>query len=60
MSTGFLAQHEKAHITKDLHICQRFGAEEKGGGALLHFTKFKLEVGFFWQIFTKLSRADES
>lgn len=32
LASIFPAQHEKAHITKDLHICQRFGVEVKEGG----------------------------
>lgn len=65
MSTGFQAPHKKSRITKDLHICQRFGAEwatRRGGGALLHFQKFKNStLGFFGTGSASLrQRADES
>lgn len=34
LASTFPARNQKAHITKNLHICQRFGAEgyEGGGG----------------------------
>lgn len=38
-SAGFPARHERAHVTKDLHICQRFGAEEKGGRPFITLQK---------------------
>lgn len=51
-SAGFPARHERAHVTKDLHICQRFGAEEKGGRPFITLQKkkkkFKLKVGLFF------------
>lgn len=54
LASIFPAQHEKAHITKDLHICQRFGAEGKEEGkkrqekgALLHFKSSNSKLGFF-------------
>lgn len=46
MSAGFPAQHEKAHITKDLHICQRFGAEGKGE-ALYYISKVQTQSWAF-------------
>lgn len=60
LASIFPAQHEKAHITKDLHICQRFGAARKGGGKkrqekkrFITFQKFNLELGLFWHKFMK-------
>lgn len=38
-SAGFPARHERAHVTKDLHICQRFGAEEKRGRPFITLQK---------------------
>lgn len=53
LASIFPAQHEKAHITKDLHICQRFGAEgkeEEGGGkkkALYYISKVQTQSWAF-------------
>lgn len=62
MSAGSPARHEKARITKDLHICQRFGAEgERGGrwrgrGHFITFSKVqKLNIGLFWRTLPKFS-----
>lgn len=60
MSAGFPARHEKARITKDLHICQRFGAEGErggaGGGRFITFSKVqKLNIGLFWRALPKFS-----
>lgn len=68
LASIFPAQHEKAHITKDLHICQRFGAERKGEGkkrqekgALLHFKSSNSKLGFFGiNSWSSSYRADES
>lgn len=57
LASIFPAQHKKARITKVLHICQRFGVQEKEGGEKKarkgHFiTFFKvltlIPVVFFW------------
>lgn len=58
MSTGFQARHEKSRITKDLHICQRFGAEGAGGEGrrFITFSKVqKLNIGLFWRSLPKFS-----
>lgn len=61
MSAGFHfpAQHEKAHVTKDLTSASGLGQRESGRegkqeeGALLHFKSSNSKVGFFWREFTK-------
>lgn len=58
MSAGFPARHEKARITKDLHICQRFGGRGGGGGGarFITFSKVqKLNIGPFWRALPKFS-----
>ena len=64
LASIFPAQHEKAHITEDLHICQRFGAEWRGGqekATLLHFKSSNSELGSFdINSWSSSSRADES
>lgn len=70
LASIFPAQHEKAHITKDLHICQRFGVKGKGwrGGekkqekdALLHFKSSNSKWGFAGiNSWSSSSREDES
>lgn len=49
-SAGFPAQHERAHVTKDLHICQRFGAEEKGGRPFITLQKKKKIQAQSWAL----------
>lgn len=68
LASIFPPQHKKSRITKDLHICQRFGAEEKeeeGEKArkshLVTFQKFKLKLGlFFWLNFTEFQLHEQT
>lgn len=52
MSAGFPARHEKARITKDLHICQRFGGRGgeggRGGGGCALYYIFKSSKTQHW------------
>lgn len=54
MSPGFPAQHEKARITKDLHICQRFGAEGKGKAIYYISKSSESKLSSFGMLFMKL------